>query len=426
MKMKFVKHFVFLMNIFVIVKGENHVNESLSEFVPSNSSDYAIAWANGSVIRLNSSLLDHRVGFTPIDCFGLGSTVAETLQWLFAVQGDPAKANDVRFYYSSRKQRQRVRLITGEQFGLEWTDFNVERRTVFIVHGFLSSASQAWVKRMEEAFLLWDDVNVVAVDWSARGNSYNYVKAVVNTRTVGNEIARLLHQIVNTTIAATGPSARKLGPLHMVGHSLGAHICGFAANAFQRRQSVWKVSRITGLDPANRCFSNVRASLRLNTEDAAFVDIIHTNGRSDELFSFGSPQSIGHVDFYPNGGKRQPGCSLHKGLLPEIVTAPQTGICSHGYSYAYFTDSLISASSKNCTFWAHRWDRSYRRALQLISEVCNPNNCTEMGINAEKYSQRGTFFVATSRAPPFCVTDAESREEVRQQLQIDYASEILD
>lgn len=31
------------------------------------------------------------------------------------------------------------------------------------------------------------------VDWSARGNSFNYVKAVVNTRTVGNEIARFVN-----------------------------------------------------------------------------------------------------------------------------------------------------------------------------------------------------------------------------------------
>lgn len=104
---------------------------------------------------------------------------------------------------------------------------------------------------------------------------------------------RLLHHIVNATAAATAPAEPKWGPLHLVGHSLGAHICGFAAEAFQKRQNSWKVSRITGLDPANRCFSNVSSSLRLSSDDAKFVDVIHTNGRLDQVFAFGSPHSIG-------------------------------------------------------------------------------------------------------------------------------------
>lgn len=31
---------------------------------------------------------------------------------------------------------------------------------------------------------------MVVVDWAARGNTFNYYKAVINTKTVGGEIAR--------------------------------------------------------------------------------------------------------------------------------------------------------------------------------------------------------------------------------------------
>ena len=58
-----------------------------------------------------------------------------------------------------------------------------------------------------------------------------------------------------------------------------------------------------GLDPAFPSFSLENRKTRLDESDAAFVDVIHTNGG---LLSF--PWSIGHADFYVNGGALQPGC----------------------------------------------------------------------------------------------------------------------
>lgn len=82
--------------------------------------------------------------------------------------------------------------------------------------------------------------------------------------------------------------------LHFIGHSLGAQISGQTAYLLNQDE-FWKVERITGLDPAKPCFiKNVNSSLRLDEEDADFVDIIHTQaGNGGNADSLGISESIG-------------------------------------------------------------------------------------------------------------------------------------
>lgn len=90
-----------------------------------------------------------------VDCLGLGETVATLMEYSFRSEPNGTHALDVKFFLSSRIQPRRVQVVLGEQFGLEWTDFRIERRTVIIVHGFLSHGEVEWVKDMEKAFLEW-------------------------------------------------------------------------------------------------------------------------------------------------------------------------------------------------------------------------------------------------------------------------------
>lgn len=90
-----------------------------------------------------------------VDCFGLGKTFATTLEWLFMRKPNGSNVLNVQFLLSSRNQPQRVQVMTGEQFGLEWTDFRIERETVVIVHGFLSHGQESWIADMEKSFLQW-------------------------------------------------------------------------------------------------------------------------------------------------------------------------------------------------------------------------------------------------------------------------------
>lgn len=85
------------------------------------------------------------------------------------------------------------------------------------------------------------------------------------------------------------------GLLHLIGHSLGAHICGMAAKELKERRNRWMVQRITGLDPAQPCFRNADPSVHLHKNDAPFVDVIHTNGRLLLSLGLGLPEIIGSL-----------------------------------------------------------------------------------------------------------------------------------
>ncbi|XP_076162336.1 phospholipase A1 isoform X2 [Ptiloglossa arizonensis] len=393
-----------------ILQNTNVVGDNSSIYYSTNLSNFIYTLSN------SSSFIDTRKEpkSNQVDCFGLGKTLAATLEWFFMSKPNGTNALDVQFFLSSRKQPQRVRVMIGKQFGLEWTDFQIERKTIIIVHGFLSHGQQTWISDMAHSFLQWNDVNCITVDWSNGGNTWNYYKAAVNTRVVGYQIARFLEHIENATSTQSTSTGNSRGPLHLVGHSLGAHICGFTAKELKKRQSKWNVERITGLDPAQPCFKNADSSVKLHKTDASFVDIIHTNGKLLSEIGLGLPEPIGHVDFYPNGGKSQPGCIKMDPLYFEYLPIPlrliTKSICSHGRSYIYLTESLVSEVKHNCTFWARHWDLSYRNLIGIAEEPCNKNICTEMGINAIKYPQRGTFFVATSNSVPFCSTLSKKKK----------------
>lgn len=60
------------------------------------------------------------------------------------------------------------------------------------------------------------------------------------------------------------------------------------------------------MDPAGPLFFFKPTDKRLDPSDAEFVEVIHSN-----RFVFGYGTSLGHADFYPNGGgPMQPGCTL--------------------------------------------------------------------------------------------------------------------
>ena len=126
--------------------------------------------------------------------------------------------------------------------------------------------------------------------FNVQGDGFPYTQATANTRVVGAEIAKL----VNALIQTKGVQAKSF---HLIGHSLGAHISGYAG------KRITGLGQITGLDAAGPYFENTDPVVRLDSTDALFVDTIHTDGSATIMLGLGLMQPLGHVDFYPNGGK---------------------------------------------------------------------------------------------------------------------------
>jgi len=64
-----------------------------------------------------------------------------------------------------------------------------------------------------------------------------------------------------------------------------------------------KWNPFAALDPAKPLYDSKGPGKRVDKSDADLVQVIHTS-------ILGLEKSIGDADFYPNGGKKQPGCGL--------------------------------------------------------------------------------------------------------------------
>lgn len=61
--------------------------------------------------------------------------------------------------------------------------------------------------------------------------------------------------------------------MHILGHSLGSHVAGYAGERLKR------LGRITGLDPAGPYYEFMPPEVRLDPTDAIFVDAIHSDAK---------------------------------------------------------------------------------------------------------------------------------------------------
>ncbi|KAJ8666918.1 hypothetical protein QAD02_008580 [Eretmocerus hayati] len=362
-----------------------------------------------------------------LNCLGIPVTVFANV--VERVLTQETNANDVRFYFYSRSQLNGSTVHAGEDFQLKDIDFQIQRNTVFIVHGFWSSGQVDWVQAMKDAFLKMEDMNVVAVDWQKGSNTINYLSASISTRIVGNQIAQLVHKLQEKALDFH-QKPKKIGSLHLVGHSLGSHISAHAAHLIKAMKGNnntidWTVTRITGLDPAQPCFTSADESLKLDRNDAQFVDVIHTNARQILLLGLGLPDQLGHADFYPDGGQVQLGCSHIDISIWQFLLLPaniiRTAICSHGRSYELFTDSINVKVSGDCQYIGHEWDKTYKNITELVKSDCLNASCPEMGINSILYRthEKGVFFVPAGDTPPYCNITDEHSKMMRKQLRRD-------
>merc|ERR1712130_257720 len=209
---------------------------------------------------------------------------------------------------------------------------------VILIHGFYSRPS-VWADGLAQLILAKDNtkkqLGVLVIDWEESSRWKNvfepwsdYSKAVKNTRCLAEIAADLLEHL------SSRPS------LHCIGHSLGAHVCGFMSNKLLEKRGR-RMERITGLDPAGIDWTTRLVGVmkvepmavlphvdkRLDASDADFVDVIHT----DANFA-GMMEPSGDVDFYIGRTEESLGSSQKDCGCKDN--------CDHARSFKLFTESV--------------------------------------------------------------------------------------
>lgn len=185
--------------------------------------------------------------------------------------------------------------------------FDPKKRTTILVHGFTQSyPNTEWLRKTRALFEIHSLVgrqNLIIMDWgTAAQGSYAQVAAMVSG--MGSFLANFLMKLLEL--------GTDRASIHIVGHSLGAHLAGFAGKRIRPR-----IGRITALDPAGPCFGKFFTNSpldRLSPDDAYQVAVYHY----DDDF-LGLSGQHGQFDVYVNGGSSQPGCRDNMNTMVNAV-----------------------------------------------------------------------------------------------------------
>ncbi|XP_055297238.1 vitellogenin-1-like [Sitodiplosis mosellana] len=277
------------------------------------------------------------------------------------------KLDEMSFILHSKSSSISIPLMKPDEMW-KHPEFNTSNPLVIFVTGWKTNlkeeASQAQ-NVMAAAYMCRGNVNFVTLDTAAFIDTL-YTWSAFNTQTIGEYLSKAVQKLVESSFP--------LEFIHLMGHSLGAQICGAAGRHFNQNTQLL-IARITGLDSANPCFNNGGVLEGLFRGDAAFVDVIHTNPGV-----LGKKEAIGDIDFFCNGvSPLQPGSF-------DVSS-------SHGRAWKYYAESVYPGNENN--FLA--------RECTSITAL-NNNNCLgpliPMGY-ATPNTTKGNYFLNTNSKSPY-------------------------
>ncbi|EDW00056.1 vitellogenin-1 [Drosophila grimshawi] len=243
--------------------------------------------------------------------------------------------------------------------------FDKNKNVVILATGWTTTINDTdTIEEFAKAYNCRGDVNFVAVD-AAKYVDTLYTWSAFNTDDLGESIARGLVKLLDVV------SVEKI---HLIGHSLGAHIVG-AAGRYLQMYSGKTVPRITGLDPAKPCFNEGEVLSGLQRGDALFVDVIHSNPGV-----LGKRDPMGDVDFYPGGTDP---------LKPGCLTVP----CAHSRAWEYFAETIYPGNERN--FMATRCG-----SLTKLRDGLCPGQQFPMGW-AVPHTLKGSYFLEVNANKPY-------------------------
>ncbi|XP_067639517.1 vitellogenin-3-like [Eurosta solidaginis] len=192
------------------------------------------------------------------------------------------------------------------------SEFDPKKKVVILATGWRTTVNESDTTDVfAKAYNCRGDVNFVAVD-AANFVDTLYTWSALNTDEIGRNIAIGLVELTKIVPVEN---------IHLIGHSLGAHIMGAAGRNFFY-QTGKLIPRITALDPAKPCFNEGQSLAGLMRGDAEFIDVIHSDPGA-----LGKREPTGDIDFYPGGlGPLPKGCY-------DIG-------CAHARSWQYYAETV--------------------------------------------------------------------------------------
>ncbi|KAL3276598.1 hypothetical protein HHI36_011970 [Cryptolaemus montrouzieri] len=229
-----------------------------------------------------------------------------------------AEVDELQFLHFTGNQTEPTRIV------LEKINIDISLPTKVLIHGWFGTGNNDFIKKLANQYHKKGKYNVIGIDWS-RHSRRDYIASSCSTRDIGKAITEFLLTLMKGDL-------KLLPNIHLIGHSLGAQVAAFAGKEMMNRTGR-KIGRITGLDAAAPLFEfpfKVPRHLRLEAEDAEYVDGIHTN-----MGFFGFASAYGSADFFvENGSPIQPGCNTNN-FFEDLV-------CSHARAVDLFQESITS------------------------------------------------------------------------------------
>ncbi|XP_016982588.1 pancreatic lipase-related protein 3 [Drosophila rhopaloa] len=275
-----------------------------------------------------------------------GELIALILTLTIAVvTGEPG------FLLHTRRIQDNPQQIEPEVEALVRSSFYAADPVVLSIPRWQGNSSSPEIPAVASARLQQQDSNVISVDLSEANNETEIVDSVAN-------LVILLNKNFDVP----------LDRIVIVGFAEGAHLAGGVAAQVQRELGQ-QIPHLTVLDPS----SGEELEHKLSKSDAEFVEVVHTNAEGA-----GTWKQLGHVDYYPNGGQTQPGCS--------------TDSCSHERSFQLLAE-----------MWSPEND--FVSALCGSVETLGASSCRwsshKMGQKEEEQPASGIYFLETTQSSPF-------------------------
>ncbi|XP_017006834.2 phospholipase A1 VesT1.02 [Drosophila takahashii] len=276
-----------------------------------------------------------------------------------------SRANDVSFYLYTRNNPTEGKEIRADASSIEDFHFDRSHGTRFVIHGWGGRYTDSMNVKITKAWLSRGNYNVIVVNWD-RSQSVDYVSSVRAVPGAGTKVGEMIEYLHDH-------HGMSLESLEVIGHSLGSHVAGYAGKQVGNQ----RIHTIVGLDPAMPLFSYDKPDKRLSTEDAFYVESIQTNGGEK-----GFLKPIGKGTFYPNGGRKQPGCGTDIG-----------GTCAHGRSVTYYVEAVTKDNFGTIKC------KDYQDAL--ANECGSTYSGVRMGAVTNAYMVDGDYYVPVNSEAPF-------------------------